>query len=120
MAESLSLKELYYCTYATSERIAQKHAGMEPNEKPDEFIAIYHRDRGSVEHPVVIQEVKEIIEESKWSPLLEQGFERVAYLLEEDTSSSIPVGENKSGEICELSDGTDGPIIGDRVQIQER
>ncbi len=67
----------------------------------------------------LIQEVEEIIEEPKWNPLLEQGFERVAYLLE-DTSSSISVGENKSGEIFELADGTDAPIIGDRVQIQER
>lgn len=120
MSKMLTLKELYYCTYATNERIAQKHAGMEPDEKPDEFIAVYHRDRGGVEHPVLVQEVKEIIEESKWSPLLEQNFERVAFLLEEDTSSSIPVGENKSGEIYELADGEDGPIVGDKVQIQEQ
>ena len=51
---------------------------------------------------------------------MERDFERIAYLLEEDTSSSIPVGETKSREIFELSDGLEGPIVGDKVQIQER
>lgn len=40
--------------------------------------------------------------------------------LEEDTSSSIPVGETEDGEIHELGDGTEGPVVSDRVQIQLR
>ena len=119
MAKQLSLKELRQYTFATNERIAKKESGLEPDEEPTEFTAFYHRDRGGVEKDVLVQEVNEIIEESKWSPLLEDGFERVAYLLE--GSKPIPVGENEEGEIFELVDGgADGLAISDRVQIQLR
>jgi hypothetical protein len=42
------------------------------------------------------------------------------YLLEEDTASSILVGETEGREIFELSDGSEDPIVDDKVQIQER
>ncbi|WP_313694247.1 hypothetical protein [Halorarum halobium] len=118
MPEQLSLKQLYDYTFATNERIAQQEAGLEPDEEPDEFTAFYHRDRGGVEKDVLVQDVNEIIEESQWSPLLDDGFERVAHLLE--GSNSIPVGEKKNGEIYELTYGNGEPAVGDRVQIQER
>jgi len=50
-----------------------------------------------------VQDVNEIIEESKWSPLLDEGFERIAFLLED--SHSIPVGEKEEGEIYEFTYG---------------
>lgn len=118
MAEQLSLKELYQYTFATNDRLAKMEAGVEPDEEPDKFTAFYHRDRGGHEKPVMVQDVNEIIEESKWSPLLDEGFERVAYLLE--GSDPIPVGETEDGEIFELSDGRGDIGIGDRVQIQLR
>ena len=119
MPEQLSLKELRQYTFATNERIAEQESGYELDEEPGEFTAFYHRDRGGVEKDVLVQDVEEIIEESNWSPLLEDGFERVAYLLE--GSNSIPVGETDEGEIFELVDGgADGLAISDRVQIQLR
>ena len=119
MPEQLSLKELRQYTFATNERIAEQESGYELDEEPGEFTAFYHRDRGGVEKDVLVQDVEEIIEESKWSPLLEDGFERLAYLLE--GSNSIPVGETDEGEIFELVDGgADGLAISDRVQIQLR
>ncbi|TKX80343.1 hypothetical protein [Halorubrum sp. SD626R] len=119
MPEQLSLKELRQYTLAANERIAEQESGYELDEEPGEFTAFYHRDRGGVEKDVLVQDVEEIIEESKWSPLLEDGFERVAYLLE--GSNTIPVGETDEGEIFELVDGgADGLAISDRVQIQLR
>lgn len=117
MAEQLSLKELYQYTFATDERLAKMESGIPLDEEPDEFTAFYHRN-GGVEKPVLVREVKEIIEEMKWSPLLDEGFERVAYLLE-DEEHRIPVGETEDGKIYELSDGADGPGVHERVQIQE-
>ncbi|MFC3957648.1 hypothetical protein [Halovivax cerinus] len=117
MSDQLSLKELRQYTFATNERIAEQESGYELEEEPDEFTAFYHRDRGGKEEYVLVQDVTEITEESKWSPLLEDGFERVAYLLE--GSNSIPVGETENGEIFELVDGgVDGLAVSDRVQIQ--
>jgi len=99
--------------------LISRESGYELDEEPGEFTAFYHRDRGGVEKDVLVQDVEEIIEESNWSPLLEDGFERVAYLLE--GSNSIPVGETDEGEIFELVDGgADGLAISDRVQIQLR
>ncbi|RLM47433.1 hypothetical protein DVK00_02690 [Haloarcula sp. Atlit-47R] len=118
MPEQLSLKQLYQYTFATNERIAKEESGLSLDEEPDKFTAFYHRDRGGVEKPVLVQDVNEIIEESQWSPLLDEGFVRVAHLLED--SNSIPVGEREDGKIFELSYGSDGPVVGDRVQIQER
>lgn len=119
MPEQFSLKELYQYTFATNERIARKESGVEPDEQPTEFTAFYHRDRGGVEKDVLVQEVNEIIEGSKWGPLLEDGFERVAYLLE--GSNTIPVGETEDGGIFELVEGgADGPEPTDKVQIQLR
>jgi len=117
--EQLSLTEHYQYTFATNQRIAQQKSGLESDEEPTEFTAFYHR-KGGIEKDVLVQDVTEIIEESKWNPLQEEGFERVAHLLEEDTSSPIPVGETEDGEIHELADGTEGPVVSDRVQIQLR
>lgn len=119
MPEQLSLTELYQYTFATNQRIAQQKSGLEPDEQPTKFTAFYHR-QGGIEKDVLVQDVNEIIEESKWSPLREEGFERVAHLFEEDTSSSIPVGETEDEEIHELADGPEGPVVSDRVQIQLR
>lgn len=118
MPEQLSLKQLYQYMFATNERVAKQESGLSLDEEPDKFTAFYHRDRGGVEKPVLVQDVNEIIEESQWSPLLDEGFVRVAHLLED--SNSIPVGEREDGEIFELSYGSDGPVVGDRVQIHER
>jgi hypothetical protein len=118
MPEQLSLTQLDQYTFATNERIAKKESGLPLDEEPDEFTAFYHRDNGGVEKSVLVQDVNEIIEESQWSPLLDEGFVQVAHLLED--SNSIPVGEREDGKIFELSDGSDGPVVGDRVQIQER
>lgn len=78
--EQLSLTELYQYTFATNQRIAQQKSGLEPDEQPTEFTAFYHR-QDSIEKDVLVQDVNEIIEESKWSPLQKEGFERVAHLL---------------------------------------
>lgn len=119
MPKQLSLKELRQYTFATNGRIAEQESGYELDEEPDEFTAFYHRDRGGKEEHVLVQDVNEITEESKWSPLLEDGFDRVAYLVE--GSNPIPVGETEDGEIFELVDGgVDGLAVSDRVQIQLR
>ena len=117
MPKQLSLKQLYQYTFATNERIAKKESGLPLDEEPDKFTAFYHRDNGGVEKSVLVQEVNEIIEESQWSPLLDEGFVRVAHLLE--GSNSIPIGEREDGQVFELSNGSDGPVVGHRVQIQE-
>jgi hypothetical protein len=118
MPEQLSLKQLYQYTFATNERIAKKESGLPLDEEPDKFTAFYHRDGGGVEKPVLVQDVNEIIEESQWSPLLDEGFVRVAHFLED--SNSIPVGEREDGTIFELSDGPNGPQFHEQVQIQLR
>lgn len=118
MAEQLPLKELRQYTFATRERMNKKRSGLPLDEEPTEFTAFYHRN-GGVTHPVLVQDVDEIIEEMTWSPLLDEGFERVAYLREEDTESTITVGENEDGEIYELTKGPE-PSTVDRVQIQLR
>jgi len=92
-------------------------SGLNPGEEPTEFTAFYHRN-GGVEKDVLVQGVNEIIEESRWSPLLDDGFERVADLLE--GSNQIPVGERSDGEIFELSTGAEGPESHERVQLQLR
>jgi len=117
--ELLSLRELDQFIFATNERLAKIESGVDLDEEPDEFTAFYHRN-GGVEHPVLVQDVIELTEESKWSPLLEDGFEYVAYLWEEDTDSPIPVGENEEGDIFELSDTPDDLVVGDKVQINLR
>lgn len=117
MAEQLSLKEVRQYTFATSERVNKIRSGLDPDEEPTEFTAFYHRN-GGVEEPVLVQGVNEIIEESRWSQLLDEGFVRVADLLE--GSNQIPVGEREDGKIFELSNGADGPEFHEQVQIQLR
>lgn len=117
MAEQLSLKEVSQYTFATSERMSKKRSGYSLDEEPTKFTAFYHRN-GGVEEPVLVQGVNEIIDESQWSPLLDEGFERVADLLE--GTNQVPVGERGDGEIFELSIGPDGPEFHERVQIQLR
>ena len=95
----------------------KKRSGYSLDEEPTEFTAFYHRKDG-VEKPVLVQGVNEIIEESEWSSLLDEGFERVADLLED--SNQIPVGEREDGKIFELSHGPDGPQFHEQVQIQLR
>lgn len=118
MAEQLSLKQLYQYTFGTDERLAKMESGTELDEEPTEFTAFYHRDRGGVEEDVLVRNVNEIIEESKWSPLLDEGFERIAYLLE--GANTIPVGEKENGDLYELTYGNGEPAVGDKVQIQLR
>jgi hypothetical protein len=118
MAEQLSLKQLSQYTFASDERLAKMESGTELDEEPTEFTAFYHRDRGGVEEDVLVRDVNEIIEESKWGPLLDKGFERIAYLLE--GANTIPVGEKGNGDLYELTYGNGEPAVGDKVQIQLR
>lgn len=118
MPEQLSLKQLRQYTFATRERMNKKRSGYQLDKEPTEFTAFYHRN-GGVNHPVLIQDVDEIIEEMTWSSLLDEGFERVAYLREEDTDSTITVGENEGGKIYELTKEPE-PRTVDQVQIQLR
>jgi len=102
MAEQLSLKQLSQYTFATDERLAKMESGTELDEEPTEFTAFYHRDRGGVEEDVLVRDVNEIIEESKWGPLLDKGFERIAYLLE----GRIPSRSEKKGTATSMSSPT--------------
>lgn len=117
MAERLSLKEVRQYTFATSERMNKIRSGLDPDKEPTEFTVFYHRN-GGTEESVLVQGVNEIIEESQWSPLLNEGFERVADLLE--GSNQIPIGETEDGRIFELSHGAEGPKFHEQVQIQLR
>ena len=118
MPEQLSLTQLDQYTFATNERMKKKESGLPLDEEPDKFTAFYHRDNGGVEKSVLVQDVNEITKESQWNPLLDEGFVKVAHLLED--KNSIPVGEREDGRTFELSYGSDGPIVTDRVQIQQR
>lgn len=115
--DQLSLNQVRQYTFATSERMNKKRAGYSLEKEPAEFTAFYHR-KGGAEESVLVQGVNEIIEESHWSPLLDEGFERVADLLE--GSEQIPIGEREDGKIFELSDGPEGPQFHEQVQIQLR
>lgn len=87
-------------------------SGLDPDEESTEFTAFYHRN-GGVEKDVLVQGVNEFIEQSEWSLLLDEGFERVADLLK--GSDQIPVGERPDGEIFELSNGAERPEFHKRV-----
>jgi hypothetical protein len=116
MAKQLSLKEVRQCTLATSERMSRIRSGLATDERPTEFTAFYHRD-GGIEDSVLVQGVNEILEEFRWSPLLDARFQRVADLLA--GSSQIPIGEREDGKMFVLSDGPNGPEVHERVQLQK-
>lgn len=118
MIEQLSGKQLYQYTFATNERLAKMESRTELDEESTEFAAFYHRDRGGVEKDVLVRDVNEISEKSKWSPILDEGFERIVHLLE--GSNTIPVGEQENGNVYGLTCGNGEPAVEDKVQIQLR
>jgi len=93
MAEQLSLKQLS----STPSQLTNDSLKWNPGQNLTRSQLSLRRSiivtRGGVEEDVLVRDVNEIIEESKWGPLLDKGFERIAYLLE--GANTIPVGKRE-------------------------
>lgn len=118
MSTQLSLEDLLEFTFATNDQLAKIKAGREGDDMPDQFTAVYHRNDGE-EKAVMVRDVNGIERSPVYSPLQEEGFERIARLLEDETRI-ITVGETTEGEIFRLSEGPESPSVHEPVEILVR
>ena len=118
MSTQLSLADLSECSFATNDQLAKIKAGKEGDDMPDRFTAVYHRNGGE-EKTVMIRDIHGIERSPVYSPLQEEGFERLARLLV-DRERIVTIGETSEGEIFKLSEGPERPSVGERVEIRVR
>ncbi|MFB6233786.1 MAG: hypothetical protein ABEH81_07885 [Halopenitus sp.] len=118
METQLSLADLSEFSFATNDQLAKIKAGRAGDDMPDRFTAHYHRNGGE-EKTVMVRDVHGIERSPVFSPLQEEGFERLARLLV-DRERIVTVGETTDGEIFKLSEGPESPSVGERVEIRLR
>lgn len=118
MSTHLSLADLSECSFATNDQLAKIKAGREGNDMPDQFTVLHHRNGGE-EKTVMVRDVHGIEQSPVYSPLQEEGFERLARLLV-DRERIVTVGETTDGEIFKLTEGPESPSVHEKVEIQLR
>lgn len=89
--------------------------------EPAQFLDLIYRPPGGDSVVLFFASVRVVsmgTQASIQQNILDEGFVRVAHLLE--GSNSIPAGKREDGKILKLSNGSDALVVVDRVQVQEQ